>query len=98
MYSSATEALKGLMAGTAAELEEKGLECQITKLISPSSGQLSNGIDYCFVEVTCENGVQYGIPAYGKEAEELYRLAMRYLSKTEREKELFLGCLVSARS
>jgi hypothetical protein len=83
MYSSATEALKGLMAGTAAELEEKGLECQITKLISPSSGQLSNGIDYCFVEVTCENGVQYGIPAYGKEAEELYKLGVDLMTMTD---------------
>ena len=83
MYSSATEALKGLMAGTAAELEEKGLECQITKLISPSSGQLSNGIDYCFVEVTCENGVQYGIPAYGKEAEELYKLGVDLMTMAD---------------
>ncbi|GEM_PF-1315305 len=95
-YSSATEALKEIVYRKAKDENEK--EAKITKLISPSSGQLSNGIDYCFVEVTCENGVQYGIPAYGKEAEELYRLAMRYLSKTEREKELFLGCLVSARS
>jgi hypothetical protein len=37
---------------------------------------LANGIKYFAVEVTSESGVQYGIPGYDEEAEELYRVAM----------------------
>jgi len=37
--------------------------------------QLANGIKYFAVEVTAEDGVQYGISAYDEEAEELYTLA-----------------------
>ena len=80
-YSSATEALKEIVYRKAKDENEK--EAKITKLISPSSGQLSNGIDYCFVEVTCENGVQYGIPAYGKEAEELYKLGVDLMTMAD---------------
>jgi len=36
---------------------------------------LANGIKYFAVEVTAEDGVQYGISAYDEEAEELYSLA-----------------------
>ena len=32
----------------------------------------NNGEEYCFVEVTCEHGVQYGIQAFGDEAIALY--------------------------
>ena len=37
--------------------------------------RLSNGIKYFAVEVTAEDGVQYGISAYDEEAEELYTFA-----------------------
>jgi hypothetical protein len=34
---------------------------------------LANGIPYCFAEVTCDNGSQFGITAYGDEAAELLK-------------------------
>lgn len=51
--------------------EVKGIPCRITKL-SPEKTYLSNGIQYCFAEVTFANGVQYGIEAYGDEAARLF--------------------------
>jgi hypothetical protein len=48
--------------------------------ITRSSGivsVLANGIPYFFVEVTCQDGSQYGIPAYGEEAIELQKEATR---------------------
>jgi hypothetical protein len=48
--------------------------------ITRSSGivsVLTNGIPYFFVEVTCQDGSQYGIPAYGEEAIELHKEATR---------------------
>ena len=38
---------------------------------------LSNGLPYFYVEVTGENGSQFGIPAYGDEAIELHNEALR---------------------
>lgn len=38
---------------------------------------LTNGIPYFFVEVTCQDGSQYGIQAYGEEAIELHKEATR---------------------
>jgi hypothetical protein len=38
---------------------------------------LTNGLPYFFVEVTWEDGSQYGIPAYGEEAIELHKEATR---------------------
>jgi hypothetical protein len=37
----------------------------------------SEGEEYCFVEVTCKHGVQYGIQAFGDEAVALYIEANR---------------------
>ena len=34
---------------------------------------LANGIPYCFAEVTCDTGSQFGISAYGDEAAELFK-------------------------
>ena len=34
---------------------------------------LANGIAYCFAEVTCDNGSQFGIAVYGEEAAELFK-------------------------
>jgi hypothetical protein len=33
---------------------------------------MKNGMEYFFVEVTCSDGTQYGLQAYG-EASELYK-------------------------
>lgn len=51
---------------------------QITE-ITASLSCLANGIDYSFVEVTCSDGVQYGLQAYGNEALELNRAAFQTL-------------------
>jgi hypothetical protein len=47
---------------------------------------LENGIDYCNVEVTCDDGEQYGIQAFGREAEQLYKEALSR-SETLRKEE-----------
>ena len=52
------------------------VNCQITKT-SKDIFYMRNGIEYCFIEVTCSNGTQYGLQAYGEEAKELYREAYR---------------------
>jgi len=39
--------------------------------------ELSNGLPYFYVEVTGDNGSQFGIPAYGDEAIELHNEALR---------------------
>ena len=50
--------------------------CRITKL-SHSGSRLENGIEYCLLEVTCDNGEQYGIQAFGGEAVQLHQEALR---------------------
>ena len=53
----------------------RSLGGQITK--SPSTiSVLSNGLPYYYVEVTGDNGSQFGIPAYGDEAFELHKEAL----------------------
>jgi hypothetical protein len=49
--------------------------------ITVNLSHLTNGVEYSFVEVTCDDGVQYGLQAYGKEALELYRVAFQELLK-----------------
>jgi len=55
---------------------------QITE-ISTSLSYLTNGIEYSFVEITCSNGIQYGLQAYGQEALELNRVALENISKKQ---------------
>jgi hypothetical protein len=55
-------------------LRSRGLV--ITKMPSDLS-VLSNGLPYFYVEVTGDNGSQFGIPAYGDEAVELHNEALR---------------------
>ena len=38
---------------------------------------LDNGVEHYFVEVTCEDGMQYGLQAYGEEAIALYKETMK---------------------
>ena len=53
----------------------RSLGGRITK--SPSTiAVLSNGLPYYYVEVTGDNGSQFGIPAYGDEAFELHKEAL----------------------
>jgi hypothetical protein len=53
--------------------------------ITTSLAVLQNGIEYSFVEVTCSDGIQYGLQAYGNEALALNKAAQEI---TPREQEL----------
>jgi hypothetical protein len=71
-YGSSIEALRGLLQS-----------CHITEMSSNLS-HLSDGIEYSFVEITCDDGIQYGLQAYGKEALELYRVALENIFKEQK--------------
>ena len=71
-YASSIEALHDLLSS-----------CHITE-ISASLSRLSNGVEYSFVEITCDDGIQYGLQAYGKEALELNRIAHENISKEQK--------------
>ena len=43
--------------------------------------KLNNGVEHYFVEVTCSDGIQYGLQAYGEEAISLYKETMKTLGK-----------------
>ena len=46
---------------------------------------MTNGIEYCAVGITPDDRTQYGIQAYGEEAIELYKEALRrYVLEKER--------------
>jgi hypothetical protein len=64
------------------------VSCQITKM-SNNISYLTNGLKYYCVEVTCSDGIQYGIQAYGEEAVDLYKAAHRYfdVEKTIKEEQ-----------
>ena len=69
MYRSPADALSRLLE------DERGYtKLRITDM-KQDIVRLANGIKYFAVEVTAEDGVQYGISAYDEEAEELYSLA-----------------------
>ena len=70
-YRDSIHALRELIPSEPSEGSRR--ECRITKL-SHSVSPLEKGIEYCLVEVTCE---QYGIQAFGKEAVELHKEALR---------------------
>jgi len=42
---------------------------------------LDNGVEHYFVEVTCEDGIQYGLQAYGEEAIASYKETMKTLQQ-----------------
>ena len=81
-YKSSIDALQQLLhLGTSGRKIGKKMKkslagCQITKTSSEIS-YMRNGIEYCFVEVTCSDGTQYGLQAYGEEANQLYKEAYR---------------------
>jgi hypothetical protein len=51
--------------------------------ISASLSHLTNGMEYSFVEVTCSDGSQYGLQAYGNEALDLNRMALENVPKSQ---------------
>ena len=71
MYDSSIDALHDLLSSY-----------QITE-ISTSLSHLTNGIEYSFVEITCIDGIQYGLQAYGQEALELNRVALENIPKEQ---------------
>lgn len=79
-YKSSTEALQQLLnLGTpdgkiSAKSNSNAVHCQITKA-SKNVVYAKNGMEYYSVEVTCSDGTQYGLQAYGEEANELYNEA-----------------------
>ena len=71
VYDSSIDALHGLLSSH-----------QITE-VSTSLSHLTNGIEYSFVEITCIDGIQYGLQAYGQEALELNRVALENIPKEQ---------------
>ena len=98
MYNNSIDALQQLLRsrykerGKPAQEEVdskcKKVSCQITKM-SNNISYLTNGLKYYCVEVTCSDGIQYGIQAYGEEAVDLYKAAHRYfdVEKTIKEEQ-----------
>ena len=98
MYYNSIDALQQLLRSRYKERGKQAQEednykcnkvsCQITKM-SNSISYLTNGLKYYCVEVTCSDGIQYGIQAYGEEAVDLYKVAHRYfdVEKTIKEEQ-----------
>lgn len=74
------DAFRELLTGQYEEIS--GIPCRITNL-SHDKTYLSNGIQYCFAEVTFADGVQYGIEAYGDEAAALFAEASSCIRLSE---------------
>ena len=72
VYGSSIDALHDLLSS-----------CQITE-ITTSLSHLTNGIECSFVEITCSDGNQIGLQAYGKEALELNRIDHENISKDQK--------------
>jgi hypothetical protein len=51
--------------------------CSITK-IPQYVTKLSNGFEYCLIEITCDNSIQYGLQAFREEAMKLHKEAIWY--------------------
>lgn len=51
--------------------------------ISPKDNTLSNGVDYCYVELKCKDGIDYSVQAYGKEARDLHKVATKMATRPE---------------
>jgi hypothetical protein len=75
---------------------QKNVYCHITKK-SQNICHVINGVEYCSVEVTCDNGSQYGIQAFGDEAIELYKEIYKCCMCGMPPKELKKSTLVEER-
>ncbi len=58
---------------------------------------MGNGVEYCSVEVSCDDGSQYGIQAYGDEAIDLYKEIYKCCMCGMPPKELEKSTLVEER-
>ena len=89
-YNNSVDALRQLLEFSEEETNRKYASEE--NIVSSSSASCSitqayedilysaNGAAYYFVEVTCSDGIQYGIQAYGEEARALYKEVNRYTS------------------
>jgi hypothetical protein len=66
MFDSSVQALKNLVQA------ESG--AQIVK-ISPRGYKLTNGLDFCTVDIKSKEGIDYLLQAYGNEAVKLHKEA-----------------------
>jgi len=76
-YKDSVMALQKILAAGPSELQPRQplmSTCRLT-LIPPEITYFSNGVEYYYVEVTCDDGKQYAIQAYGEEAEALFKEA-----------------------
>ena len=87
------DALREVVAGRYEET--KGLPWSITNLSSDKTF-ISNGIEYCFAEVSFANGIQYGIEAFGDEAEALRKEVSIYLHRGSQHHSLLQQPLLIA--
>jgi hypothetical protein len=56
---------------------------QGVKEVKAEAGYVRNGIRHCRVQVECRDGAEYGIDAYGEEADRLLAQAEIYTRKIE---------------
>jgi hypothetical protein len=83
-YQDSIHALTDLIPSESNESSSRS--CHITKL-SHNVSHLENGIEYCLVEVTCDDGEQYGIQAFGREAVQLHEEALKRSHVLRKEEE-----------
>jgi hypothetical protein len=75
---------------------KKNIHCHITKK-SENISYVRYGIEYCSIEVTCDDGSQYGIQAFGDEAIDLYKEIYKCCMCGMPPKELKKSTLVEER-
>ena len=83
-YQDSVHALRELIPSESNKSSSRA--CRISKL-SHSVSHLKNGIEYCLVEVTCDDGEQYGIQAFGGEAVLLHKEALKRSQVLRKEEE-----------
>lgn len=77
MYKDSVTALQKILASSPGEVQTRPpaiSPCRLTE-IPPKITYFSNGVEYYYVEVTCDDGTQYAIQGYGEEAEALFKEA-----------------------
>ena len=91
-YNNSIDALRWLLS--TGQSSPSG-SCRITK-IPQDILHMVNGIEYCPIEITCDDATQYGIQAYGEEAIELHKEALRhYMLEKEGKKDMPLAYNIS---
>jgi hypothetical protein len=91
-YNNSVDALRRLLS--TGQSSPAG-SCRITK-IPQYVLHMTNGIEYCAVEITCDDATQYGIQSYGEEAIELRKEVLgHYALEKEGNKEMPLAYNIS---